>query len=265
LIDKAVAGLVDLDTDGTPAGETTLVRLQLGDPATAALLDTAFHGRDRLSLGAYDEGFARMWVALGRSLSAWRDTSGLWDAAADRRARWVQGVGAVVGVLGVALAVLGGRLSVQQTGLALVLAGLGGALAGAGAAAAVRGWELRVFTPTGSAAWLQVEALRRFLAQSPPTAVDEAVSSRQAGRYAAWAVALGEAERWSRLVSDLTSATRDRSQAPYDARGVLYAGYAPVFVTHCCTASTAPSASSGGSGAGVGVGGGAGGGGGGSW
>jgi hypothetical protein len=27
-----------------------------------------------------------------------------------------------------------------------------------------------VFTPEGSAAWLQVESLRRYLAQAPPTA-----------------------------------------------------------------------------------------------
>jgi Predicted membrane protein (DUF2207) C-terminal domain/Predicted membrane protein (DUF2207) N-terminal domain len=257
LIDQAVTGVVDLVPDNTPAKELTLVRLQPGDRATARLLDIAFGGRDRLTLGTSDRDFARMWEALGRDLSAWPGSSGLWDARADRRTQWVRVLGALAGVTGVALAILGGVLSARQTGLPLVLAGLGGALAGAGAAAAVRGWELRVFTPGGSAAWLQVESLRQFLAQSAPAAVDEVIASGRIGRYTPWAVALGEAERWSELASTMSV------PAPYtDTRGLLYAGYAPMFVAHCRTSSMASSGSSGGGG---GVGGGAGGGGGGSW
>ena len=118
-----------------------------------------------------------------------------------------------------------------------------------------------MFTPEGSAAWLQVESLRQFLAQAPPTAVDEVIAFRLLGRYTAWAVALGEAQRWSQLTSHVSVP----AGSPYDTRGLLYAGYAPMFVTHCCTSSTASSASSGGDVAGVGVGGGAGGGGGSSW
>jgi hypothetical protein len=157
----------------------------------------------------------------------------------------------------VALAAVGGYLSAGRSGLALVLCGIGGALSGVGAAAAIQGWELRVFTPAGSAAWLQVESLRQFLAQSPPVAVDRVISSRRIGRYTAWAVALGEAQRWSQLASEI-------AVPEYDAAALRYAGYAPMFVTHCCTSGTASSASSGGGG-GVSVGGGAGGGGGGSW
>ena len=118
-----------------------------------------------------------------------------------------------------------------------------------------------MFTPEGSAAWLQVEALRQFLAQSPPTAVDEMIAFRHLGRYTAWAVALGEAQRWSQLASKISVP----AGSPYDTRGLLYAGYAPAFVTHCSTSSMGSSASSGGGGGGVSVGGGAGGGGGGSW
>jgi Predicted membrane protein (DUF2207) len=261
LIDQAAAGVIDLTPGDTPAKEMTMIRLQSGNPATASLLDVAFRGRDRLTLGAYDRDFARMWDALGRRLSAWQGTSGLWDTGADRRARWLRVAGTVLGVLGLALAVVGGYLSARQTGLPLVLAGLGGALAGAGAAGAVRGSELRVFTPEGSAAWLQVESLRQFLAQSPPTAVDRVIASRQVGRYTAWAVALGEAQRWSQLASRPS----DPSRSPYNTGGVLYAGYAPMFVTHCCTSSMASLGSSGGGGGGVSVGGGAGGGGAGSW
>jgi hypothetical protein len=135
-----------------------------------------------------------MWDALAPELSGRQSRSGQWDADADadRRARWTRVVGSVVGVAGVVLAVLGGYLSARQTDLPLMLAGLGGALAGGGAAVAVRGWELRVFTPEGSAAWPQIESLRRFLAQPPPTAVDEVIALRRIGRYTAWAVALGE-------------------------------------------------------------------------
>ena len=177
LIDQAVAGVIDLIPVGTPAKEMTIVRLQPGDPAVARLLDIAFAGRDRLTLGVYDRDFARTWDTLGRTLTAWQGGSGLWDADADRRARWARALGALTGVVGLALALLGGYLSTRQAGLPLLLAGVGGALAGAGAAGAVRGWELRVFTPEGAASWLQVESLRRFLAQSPPTAVDEVIAS----------------------------------------------------------------------------------------
>jgi hypothetical protein len=118
-----------------------------------------------------------------------------------------------------------------------------------------------VFTPVGSAAWLQVESLRQFLARSPPTAVDDVIASREVGRYTAWAVAVGEAQRWSQLASRISTPAR----LPYDSRGLLYACYAPMFVTHCCTSSTASPASSAAAGGGVGVGGGAGGGSAGSW
>jgi hypothetical protein len=223
------------------------------------LLDIAFHGRDRVTLGGYDRDFARMRAALGQELSAWQDRSGLWNSDADRRARRIRVVGALAGVAGALAAIVGGYLSARQAGLPVVLAGLGGALAGAGAAGGVRGWEARVFTPEGSAAWMRVESLRQFLAQSPPTAVDEVIASGHIGRYTPWAVALDEAQRWSQLASKIA----DDARLPYDTRGLLYAGYAPMFVTHCCTSSTASSASSGGGG--VSVGGGAGGGGGSSW
>jgi hypothetical protein len=193
LIDQAVAGVVDLVPDGTADEAMVMVRLRSGDPAVARMLDIAFRGRDRVTLGGYDRDFARMWAALGRELSAWQDRSGLWDSDADRRARRIRVVGALAGVAGAIAAIVGGYYSARLAGLPVVLAGLGGALAGAGAACAVRGWEARVFTPEGSAAWMRVESLRQFLAQSPPTAVDAVIASGHIGRFTAWAVALGEA------------------------------------------------------------------------
>src|SRR3954452_12693239 len=182
LIGEAVAGSIDLESgEGRRGQEVTMVRLHPGDADARPLLDLAFRGRERLTLGGYDTGFATAWNALGQDLAAWRRTCGLWDPDADRRMRRVQIFGILAALAGLAVALLGGYLSARQSGLPLVLAGVGGALAGGGAAAAIRGWELRVLTPDGSAAWLRVESLRQFLAQAPRTAVDEATAQRAFG------------------------------------------------------------------------------------
>lgn len=260
LIEQAVAGAIDLEGgEKWRAKDLALVRRGPGAPGAEPLLDLAFRGRDRVQLGRYDRAFAEAWKAIGADLDAWRHDCGLWDAAADRRATRVRVLGALVGVAGAAVALAGAWFSARSGALPLVWAAIGGTLAGAGAAAAIRGWELRVLTPKGSSAWLQVESLRRFLAQSPPTAIDEAVAAHQLGVYTAWAVALGEAERWSQLASSASVPAGPRYD-PY----LRYATYGPVFVSSCSTASVSPSSSSGGGGGG-GVGGGAGGGGGGSW
>src|SRR4051794_1346883 len=156
LVEQAVAGTIEL-TGGEDwdAKNLTLVRLAAGDPAAQRLLDRAFRGRPAILLGRYDKDFAGAWTALGQELSDWRKNSGLWDRAADSRTVRVRVLGALVGVLGAGLAVLGGWLSADQVLLPLLLAGVGGVLAGAGFAGLVRGWELKVLTPAGSAAWLQ--------------------------------------------------------------------------------------------------------------
>jgi Predicted membrane protein (DUF2207) len=263
LVEQAVAGSIELTGgEGWDAKDMALVRLAPGDAGAQRLLDMAFRGRGTIVLGRYDRDFAGAWKELGEELALWRKQSGLWDRAADSRTVLVRVVGALVGVVGVGLAVLGGWLSAQQVTLPVVLAGVGGVLAGAGVAGLVRGWELKVLTPEGSAAWLQVESLRQFLAQSPPTAIDEAVADGRLGTYTAWALALGQAQRWKELASSTTvPGRRGYYRDPY----YRYALYSPVFVHSCSTASTAPSSSSSGGGGGGGVGGGAGGGGGGSW
>jgi hypothetical protein len=263
LVEQAVAGTIELrggaDWD---AKNLSLVRLAPGDPGAQRLLDTAFRGRQVIVLGRYDQDFAGMWKELGEELSLWRRASGFWDGAADTRTVLVRVFGTLAGLVGAGLAVLGGWLSGDQVTLPLVLAGVGGLLVGAGFAGLLRGWELKVLTPAGSAAWLQAESLRQFLAQSPPTAIDEAVAGGRLGTYTAWALALGQAQRWKQLASSTTvPGRRDYYQDPY----YRYAFYSPVFLHSCSTASTAPSSSSSGGGGGGGVGGGAGGGGGGSW
>ena len=142
-----------------------------------------------------------------------------------------------------------------------MVAAAGGILAGGGTAAALRAWELRVLTPHGSSTWLRVESLRRYLAECAPTAIDDALAEGTLGDYTAWALSLGEAERWSRLAKAVKLPARGR----YDDRHWRYATYGPGFVTSCSSASTQPSSSSSGGGSSGSVGGGAGGGGGGSW
>ncbi|MGY2082822.1 DUF2207 domain-containing protein [Blastococcus sp. SYSU DS0539] len=259
LIDQAVAGTLDLESPAGHSDEVTLVRREPGDGPVRRLLDLLFRGRERLPLGSYDEGFAKGWAELGTDLSAWQRSSGLWDIAADRRTVWIRVLGGLAGLAGAGLALFAGYLSIGDVGLPLVLAAVAGALAGAGAAAAIAGWELRVLTAAGSAAWLQVESLRQFLASAPPTAVDEAIGSGRLGRYTAWAVALGEAEHWA----ELASAGRAPARSHPGGRHLSYAALGPVVVAGCGTAGTAPPSAGGGSS--TSVGGGAGGGGGGSW
>ena len=79
------------------------------------------------------------------------------------------------------------------------------------------------------------------------------------GEYTAWAVALGEIDRWSNAVA--------AAAIPPDVAGVSYAYIGPMLMMSTMSTATAPSSSGGGVGGfgGGGVGGGAGGGGGGSW
>jgi Predicted membrane protein (DUF2207) len=272
LIQRAIDGAVDIGGNGADAGgaggpwtpwaggdDLRLVRTGHGTPDAAAILDTAFAGRDEVELGSYDSDFARAWRHLEGQLQAWRETSGMWDPRGGTRkiaARVLGIIGVVVGALGAAG---GGALANQRGPAWLVLAAAGGAVAGAGLAAALRAWELRVRTPAGSAAWLRVESFRRFLAESEAYHAEEAAKRGVLREYTAWAVAVGEIDRWQRAVSAA-------SIAPETA-GLSYAYMAPLLLSSTTSAATSPSSSGGGGGGfgGGGVGGGAGGGGGGSW
>ncbi len=277
LIQMAIDGTVDIGSNGadgtgsagmgagmpwSDGGDLRLVRTGHGTADNAAVLDTAFAGRDAVELRAYDPNFAAAWRQLQHQLLAWRDTSGMWDPSGGGRkatARVLGIIGAVAGAVG---AGVGGALANQRGPAWLVLAALGGAVAGAGLAAALRAWELRVRTPAGSAAWLRVESFRRFLAGSEAYHAEEAAKRGVLREYTAWAVAVGEIDRWQRAVSAA-------SIAPETA-GLAYAYMAPLLLSSTTSAATEPSSSGGGGfgGGGFGgggVGGGAGGGGGGSW
>jgi hypothetical protein len=255
LIGAAIDGYVELQGNRSTV---TLVRLPRRDGATAYTLDMAFDGRDRLLLGIYDRSFAQAWKAVRNQLAAWQRSSGLWDPAGERRRLLVRVLGAVAALAGLVAAGVGSAGANRWGPAWLAVVTLGALVAGAGLAAAVRAWELRVRTAAGSGLWLRVESFRRFLAQSEAHHADEAAKRGVLREYTAWAVAVGEIDRWSRVVA--------ASGAARDPDAVRYAAVAPVLYTATAATSTEPSSSGGGGGGGGGsVGGGAGGGGGGSW
>jgi uncharacterized membrane protein len=103
-----------------------------------------------------------------------------------------------------------------------------------------------------------VESFRRFLASSEASHAEEAARRGVLREYTAWAVAVGEIDRWERAVSS-------SSAIPAQA-GLGYVHMAPLLLVNSQASTTAPSSSGGGGGFGGGsVGGGGGGGGGGSW
>ena len=260
LIQAAIDGAVDLHEEGPKA--VRLTRTAPGTPEQARILDQAFDGRDVVELGSYDKDFARGWSTLGSDLEEWRRTSGLWDHKGGTRMVLAIVLGALVGLAGLAVAGLGGVAANRWGAEWLPVAVAGGLVAGAGVTAALTSWELRVRTPTGSALWLRVESFRRFLAGSEAYHAEEAARRGVLREYTAWALAVGELDRWAAAVGASTA-------IPEDA-GLGYVYMAPLLLTSTSSASTAPQSSSsgggfGGSFGGGGVGGGAGGGGGGSW
>ena len=247
LIEAVSAGSVAFDET---TGTKRLVRTDGPDRPLPPVLSMAFGGRSIIELGKYDPTFAGAWSQLGVEMEAWRMGSGLWDPAGERR-RKAGLVGGIFATLaGIAITFFGafsGTLPVVVVG-ALV--------AGGGLAAAFRSWELRVRTPMGSALWLRVESFRRFLHESEVQHVDWAVQNGLLRQYTAWAVAVGEIDRWEKAVKQSTLA------GSVDPVGTNMVYFAPSLSHATSSASTAPSSSGGGGG---GVGGGGGGGGGGSW
>ncbi|MET0727674.1 MAG: DUF2207 domain-containing protein [Acidimicrobiales bacterium] len=254
LIESAISGAVELEElDGRAV---RLIRRPSGDAQRQRSLDRMFSGRSELMLGRYDPAFAAGWSEVGAELEDWQRNSGLWDRQGDQRKIVVRFIGGLTAVLGaVALAATGAAASRWGTEWlpAVAVAGL---VTGAGIAALVRGWELRVRTPEGSGLWLRVESFRRFLASSEAYHAEEAAKLGVLREYTAWAVAVGEIDRWERAVSS--------SGAIPDQAGLGYVHMAPLLFASTSSASTAPSSSGSGGGGGS-VGGGGGGGGGGSW
>ncbi|HEY2997168.1 MAG TPA: DUF2207 domain-containing protein [Acidimicrobiales bacterium] len=258
LVQAAVDGAVDLHEE---AGTVTVTRTGPGSPEQAAILDQALPG-GQIELGTYDRSFGKAWSQLGAQLMLWQATSGLWDPRGDTRRLLARIVGVLAALAGgiatVGLAAVAGRWGPPW----LAGVAIGALVAAGGLAAALTAWELRVRTPAGSGLWLRVESFRRFLAGSEAYHAEEAAKRGVLREYTAWALALGEFDRWSRAVQASTI-------IPADA-GLGYVYLAPLLFYSTSATATAPSSSGGGGfgGGGFGggsVGGGAGGGGGGSW
>jgi uncharacterized membrane protein YgcG len=224
--EQAAAGSIGLeapdeDSDGDEAKKSVvLVRRQDGEGFAQVVLDEAFDGRQRLTLGRYDSQFARASTLVKEHLIAWRESSALWDQALARRARLARRLGLVAGLGGIALAVIGASLASTAGTAALLLTGAGAALGVAGFCVKYSFWGEKVLTPEGTAAWLQVESLRLYLTRSDPD--DDDLPTDRFGEYTAWAVALSATEEWARLASRITDTTRAPVQpVSTDTTGVL--------------------------------------------
>jgi predicted membrane protein DUF2207 len=273
LVDAAAQGVIELvggtgtgtRTGTTPGRRLRLVRRGDGTSDQMPVLGHAFARRDSIDLSGYDAHFASAWRMLDRRLERWRAKSRYWDARAETRTLFATRAGVVAAlVAGVGAFVVG--LQVSDWGGAVVSAvavgGLGVA-AGAGLATASFGRCLRVRTPAGSAAWLRVESFRRFLAASEAEHAEDAARRGVLRDYTAWAVAVGEIERWSQAVeastAEATAGTALVAAATALGPSIELAAAGPIAGI---LGGSSGGADYGGGGA---VGGGAGGGGGGSW
>lgn len=250
LLGAALDGYIDLD-DADPKHPVISVKEHAADE-TSTMLAVAFSGRSSVPLGKYDPQFAAMWRSLGPMQSNWLNKSGFSEP---RAAAWVTMV-RFVGFLGVVAAAAGVGITAHHLAnaspLGAVLLAVCAGLAGVAMGALIRGWELYARTPAGSAMWLQVASFRRFIAASEAQHVQEAASRGVLREYTAWAVALGEADHWSKMVQS--------AGLPPTTTGLGSAIALSQMSSAFTSTGTSPS-----SGGGGGVGGGGGGGGGGSW
>jgi uncharacterized membrane protein YgcG len=227
----------------------------------AALLDRILR-TDPYVTGTYDKQFAAAWKSVQKHQRKQIAASGWWKHLAPGSIANPKPESPLVGVVALGLLILvfgvvgvGALLGLLRWWpVALVFA----VLAGGAAAAIVYAVLLPSRSAVGSALALRAESFRRFLHASEARHVEWAWSQGLLREYSAWAVALGEADAWSKAL--------DRANVPEPARVVA----APILVdrmgSSVRSSTTAPSSSgSGGGFSGGGSGGGGGGGSSGSW
>ncbi|MEM7140559.1 MAG: DUF2207 domain-containing protein [Actinomycetota bacterium] len=252
LLECAIRGEIELETGGDDP-EVRYVTPSLY-PHVNHILGTMFAGRTGVSLASYDPAMRSMWTELGTNLDTWRASSGHWDETGAKRRRWALAVGALALIVGTAVAAIAAGAA-NRTGA--------GPLPVVGISAALRAWELRIRTPSGSGAWIRIESFRRFLHESEAEHVERAAEMGLLRQYTAWAVALDESDRWDRAVQEAVAV--DGSHAAAAPRHTGWIVAAPALSRAVSASTTAPSSSGGGGGFGGGAGCGGGGGGGGSW
>lgn len=259
LLESAIRDEIELDTE---SDDPTITRGPAEpNPSVGAVLTAMFGARRTIPLEKYDPQFAAGWKLLHAELDEWRAGGNLWDVSGRRRRR----IALVLGWLGLligAAGVAGAAAFANRWGDGwLIPLAFAAVIAGLGLGAALRAWELRVRTAEGSALWIRIESFRRFLHDSEAEHVERAAEMGLLRQYTAWAVALGEVDRWERAVEDAVAVPGSRAAGiPHHTS---FAASAPLLAAAVSTASTAPSSSGGGGGGGSG--GGGGGGGGGSW
>lgn len=238
-------------------------RGELAEP-DAGLLRGILSLGDPYRTGEYDAKFASAWDAVRRSQAERIAASGWWKHLPPGEGLAIRTGGSSFGwVMIVIFAVVW-----MGSGVGALLGAFGGwwlgIAIGIAFPALVAYFVYRVLLPArsaqGSALALRTESFRRFLHASEARHVEWAWSNGLLREYSAWAVALGEADAWSRAL--------ERANVPAPAR--VAAGPIAVHTLGSSISSsrTAPSSSGSGGGGfsgGGGVGGGGGGGSSGSW
>ncbi|MER7794191.1 DUF2207 domain-containing protein [Streptomyces sp. NPDC097640] len=170
------------------------------DPATEAMLDNIFLGRDEFVLSLHSQIFQSAWRILGDQLEDWRRTSGHWDPTGERRARTARRNGIVAAFVGLTVTTFGSVLNTWAHVAGWPTAVAGAVVAGTGIALWLRGWELQTRTAGGTALLLQVESYRRFVAERE-------ADGRRSRLDAVWAVALEESAGARRVVAESRAAS----------------------------------------------------------
>jgi hypothetical protein len=256
--------------DGTDGGVLRAgPRAAEADAVAAPILNRAFGTGSAVPLGTYDADFAAAWQEAGRAIDAWVLSSGVFRRRPPRygSSGRTGGLGPLTGCLvPAAFLVLAGGSSLA-VGLRTGFAAVAVAVIVVGAAAlALYSVLTRGLSARGSAIALRAESFRRFLHHSEAQHVEWAWQHGLLREYAAWAVALGEADAFHRALSASSVPPVEVSST----NGVLMPA---LYLTSFSSTTTAPPpASSGGGGFSGGgfsgggfSGGGGGGGGGGSW
>ncbi len=252
LVERAIEGELEFAGEG----KNITLSQSAAHPPGVDVLSSMFGGRSTVPLGKYDPVFAKAWTRLDGDLNAWHESSGLWDPVGDQQMRRAR-VGGVLGlVLGIG-ALVGSAALANRWGEGWLSGVIVAALIGGVAfSTLLRSWELKIRTPEGSGLWLRVESFRRFIHDSDARHADQAAEMGMLLEYTAWAVAVGEIDRWTK------SLERSSVAAEIDTRALYLTHVASDLGRATSSAAQAPSSSGGGGGS---VGGGGGGGGGGSW
>ncbi|HEY3485195.1 MAG TPA: hypothetical protein VGK49_07415, partial [Ilumatobacteraceae bacterium] len=166
----------------------------------AAHLDDLFDGAGELRLDKYDKDFATVWRSVRREQTERLHGSGWWrrlpPSAGPGGGVWIVAVAFTLFAFGVGsvLSALGGLFSTIPAAIAF------GVVIPAVTAFVVYRTLLASRSGTGSALTLRTESFRRFLAASEGRHVEWAWSKGLLREYSAWAVALDEADAWSKAL-----------------------------------------------------------------